>query len=245
MRKKKQPPFAIILSIAAVVLSAYAVFTVNEMKTGGVDDDSFKSNIYEVIDSYVAEKSGQAPPSSGESVEVSVDDDAMKGDVKAPVTIIEFSDYECPFCKRHFEETYPQIMEKYVDTGKVNYVFRDFPLGFHAKAKPAANAAECIREQGGDEMYFEYHDVLFNNQSAMSIDDLKGYAAEFDIDQAQFDSCVDEGKYNSEVDKDIADGMKYGVRGTPAFFINGAVLSGAQPFSAFEAVIESELDNLK
>ncbi len=242
MRKKKRPSFAIILSLAAVVLSAYAVFTVNELKTGGVGDDNFQSDVYEAIDAYVAEKSGQAPPSS-DPVDVSIDDDAMKGDVKAPVTIIEFSDYECPFCKRYFDNTLPQIMEKYVDTGKVNYVFRDFPLGFHAKAKPAANAAECIREQGGDAMYFDYHDVLFSNQEEIGVENLKEYASAFDIDQGQFNTCLDEGKYDDEVAKDTADGSKYGVRGTPAFFVNGIVLSGAQPFSAFEAAIEEALSN--
>jgi protein-disulfide isomerase len=242
--KKKDNPIPIILSVIALALAAYATFNVVEIKNGGASDvsndsEAFKANVFEVIDDYIAEKSGQ--PTG--PVEVSVDDDAVKGDKNAPVTIVEFSDYECPFCGKYFEETLPQITENYIDTGKVKYVFRDFPLNFHAKAKPAANAAECVREQGGDEMYFEYHDVLFNNQDALDVDSLKKHAADFDIDQTEFASCVDENKYSEEIDKDFADGSKYGVRGTPAFFINGVPVSGAQPYENFKAVIEQALSN--
>lgn len=240
-RKNNQIP--VVLSIIALVLSAYAVFTVTDLKKGGAGGagDDFNERVNEAIDAYVAEKSGQAAPSN-EPVKVSVDDDPVKGDDKAPVTIIEFSDYECPFCGRFFRDTLPQITEKYIDTGKVKYVFRDFPLSFHPNAKPAANAAECVREQGGDEMYFEYHDVLFTNQTALGVDKLKGYAADFDIDQSEFASCVDEGKFNTEVDADFADGQKAGVRGTPGFFVNGIPISGAQPYAVFESAIEDELN---
>mgnify|MGYP003967414105 FL=1 len=99
-----------------------------------------------------------------------MDDDAVKGDVDALVTIVEFSDYECPFCGKYVEETMPQIMENYVDTGKVNYVFRDFPLSFHADAQKAAEAAECAGEQ---DMYWDMHDILFENSNALDIDSLK------------------------------------------------------------------------
>ena len=188
--RRKETPFAITLSVIALVLSAYAAFTVTEMKKGGAEGSSgdFQADVYDVIDAYVAEKSGAAAP-SGEPVEVSIDDDAVKGDKNAPVTIVEFSDYECPFCGKFFRESLPQITKNYIDTGKVKYVFRDFPLNFHPNAVPAANAAECIREQGGDEVYYEYHDILFDNQTALSVNDLKSYASQFDINQSEFDTC--------------------------------------------------------
>lgn len=237
--RKKEKPFAIVLSAIAIVLAAYATFTTVQLKNNGQDDEIFKASVFDAIDDYIAEKSGQ--PTG--PVDVSVDDDAMKGDKNAPVTIVEFSEYECPFCGRYVIETFPQIVKNYIETGKVKYVFRDFPLDFHANAKPAANATECIREQGGDEMYYDYHDVLFNNQKELSIEKLKEYAAEFDIDQTKFDSCVDEGKYDSEVAADVAEGAEYGVRGTPAFFINGILIAGAQPYENFETIIEEALAN--
>jgi len=171
-------------------------------------------------------------------IEVSEDDDPVKGDKDAPVTIIEFSDYECAFCGRYSAQTYHEIIEKYVDTGKAKYVFRDFPLGFHQNAQKAAEASECADDQG---KFWEYHDILFLNQGALSINDLKGYASDLSLDTSKFDSCLDSGKYASEVRKDLADGGKAGISGTPSFIINGQKLVGAQPFSAFEQAIEAAL----
>ncbi len=173
-------------------------------------------------------------------VQVSVDDDAVKGDPNAPVTIVEFSDYQCPFCGRHFRETLPQIISQYVDTGKVKIVFRDFPLGFHEKAEKAAEAAECAGEFG-DAKYWEMHDKLYNNQDALDVDDLKSYAVELGLDATQFNDCLDSDKMADEVQADIDEGSSYGVSGTPAFFINGILVSGAQPFSEFEKIIDAEL----
>lgn len=174
-------------------------------------------------------------------VEVSEDDDPVKGSDNAPVTIIEFSDFQCPYCGKFYEETLPQITNTYIETGKVKFVFRDFPLGFHQYAQKASEAAECADEQ---EKFWEYHNILFENQDALTIDDLKQYASDLDLDTEQFNECLDSGKYEDEVNADIEDGSSYGVTGTPAFFINGQLLSGAQPFSAFQAVIEQELENI-
>jgi len=189
----------------------------------------------------VAEKTGQ--PTG--PVDVSVDDDPAKGSEKAPVIIVEFTDYQCPFCKRYATETLPQIVKDYVDTGKVRYVLRDFPLGSHTGAGPAANAAECLREQGGDDMYFQFHDVLFENQADLSVEKLKEYASDFDIDSAQFADCVDNNKFAEEIGKDFSDGNSYGVRGTPAFFVNGELLAGAQPYENFKAAIDKALEVAK
>jgi protein-disulfide isomerase len=234
--KKKEKPFALVLAVLALLLAAYATYATIGLQSEH-KAENFKASVFGLIDDYIAEKSGQ--PTG--PVDVSVDDDAAKGEEDAPVTIVEFTDYQCPFCKRFADEALPQIMKDYVDTGKVRLVVRDFPLTNHPNAATAANAAECLREQGGDEMYFGYHDALFENQTDLSTEKLKEYAAGFDIDQAQFASCVDENKYQDEVAADFKAGTEYGVRGTPAFFINGNLFAGAQPYENFKAAIEAAL----
>lgn len=188
------------------------------------------------------------------TAEVSVDDDAILGAVDAPVTIIEFSDYQCPFCRKFWVETYPQLKKEYVDTGKAKIVFRDFPLtSIHPAAQIASEAAECVRAQGGDAAYWQMHDKMFLEQNIMDGGsetspvqgtvsftevELKAWAKELGF---TIDSCLDSKQFASEVQKDLSDGQSYGVRGTPAFFVNGKLLSGAQPFSAFKAAIDAEL----
>lgn len=176
------------------------------------------------------------PPSK---VEVDTDDDPVKGYENAPVTIIEFSEYQCPFGGRFFKESLPQIEENYIKTGKVKHVFRDFPLSFHQYAQKAAEASECADEQG---KFWEYHNKLFENQDALDTNNLKQYAKNLDLDTAKFNDCLDSGKMASEVQKDFNDGSQYGVSGTPTFFINGIKLVGAQPYSAFEQLVEQELN---
>ncbi|MFH1916490.1 MAG: DsbA family protein [Nanoarchaeota archaeon] len=181
----------------------------------------------------------QAAPSAPEpTVQVSIDDDAILGNKDAPVTLVEFSDYQCPFCGRFHEQAFPQIKSEYIDTGKVRFVFRDFPLSFHENAQKSAEAAECAGEQ---EKYWAYNEVLFKNQDKLSVSDLKGYAKELGLDETAFNSCLDSGKMASEVAKDMNDGAGYGVKGTPAVFVNGKLISGAQPFSAFKQAIDAAL----
>ncbi|MCK4670323.1 MAG: DsbA family protein [Nanoarchaeota archaeon] len=168
----------------------------------------------------------------------SIDDDPMLGETDAPVTIIEFSEYQCPFCGKYIRETFPKIKEEYIDTGKVRYVFRDFPLGFHEYAQKAAEAAECADDQGN---FWEYHDLLFEHQAELNIDKFKEFAKELELDTEQFNECLDTSKYADEVAKDIQAATEFGVGGTPAFFVNGYSLSGAMPFKAFKELIEAEL----
>jgi protein-disulfide isomerase len=167
-----------------------------------------------------------------------VDDDAVEGEDDAPVTIVEFSDYECPYCARFYSQTLGQIREEYVETGKVKIVFRDYPLPFHSQAQKAAEAAECAGEQG---KYYEMHDKLFEDGVTGGVKAFKKYADEIGLDTGKFDECLDPDSMASEVQKDMADGAAAGVQGTPAFFINGKLLSGAQPFSAFKSAIDAEL----
>ena len=176
------------------------------------------------------------PPSV--PVEASADDDAVRGDPDAPITIIEFSDYECPFCARFYSETLGLLEQNYIDTGKVNLVYRDFPLSFHPSAQKAAEAAECAGEQGE---YYEMHDMLFESGVAGGVAQFKQYAATLGLDTGAFNSCLDSGAMEAEVQKDMADGSAAGVSGTPSFVINGELLVGAQPFAAFKQVIDRQL----
>ena len=176
-------------------------------------------------------------PTQPSQVTASADDDARIGNPNAPVEIIEFSDFQCPFCQR-VAPTVKQILDEYGD--KVTFVYRDFPLtSIHPFAQPAAEAAECARKQGGkDEAYFKMHDKIFENQQTLSNDNLKKWAKELGYN---IDKCLDSGEFRSEVQKDLADGQAAGGQGTPYFVINGKPLSGAQPFAAFKQVIDAEL----
>lgn len=195
-----------------------------------------------------------APGDDGTPVKVSIDDDPVLGDKNAKVTLIDFSDYECPFCKRHFTDTYPQLKKDYIDTGKVKMVFRDLPLSFHQNAPKEAEAAECARKQGGDAVYYKYHDQIFtkttSNGTGLALDQLPIIAKELGLNVNQFQTCLDSGEFKSEVDKDLADASKVGASGTPTFFIgkstsNGEIegikVVGAQPYSAFKVIIDEQL----
>lgn len=185
------------------------------------------------------ELQNQPSPQQSPRASASADNDPVKGLESAPVTIIEFSDFECPFCARFIEQTLPQIEEKYIKTGKVKLVFRDFPLPFHRNAQKAHQAAECADEQG---RFWEYHDLLFENYQSLDEKSLKNYAENIGLNMTQFNECLNSEEMASEVQKDLNDGSQYGVRGTPTFFINGIELVGAQPYSVFEQIIEQELN---
>ncbi|HWV39327.1 MAG TPA: thioredoxin domain-containing protein [Vulgatibacter sp.] len=161
-----------------------------------------------------------------------------KGPADAPVTIVAFSDFQCPFCSR-VNPTLTQVLDTYED--QVRLVFRDFPLPFHDKAQKAAEAGHCAAEQG---KFWEMHDQMFANQRALDVPALKGYAKEVGVDEAKFDECLDGGKMAELVKKNMADGQDAGVTGTPAFFINGKMLSGALPFEEFKRAIDAELVRL-
>jgi protein-disulfide isomerase len=170
--------------------------------------------------------------------EVAKGETGPRGSAKAPIEIVMFSDYQCPFCKRA-EESVSKVLKEY--KGKVSLYFRDYPLAFHDRAKPAAEAARCAAEQG---KYWEYHDKLFEKQQ-LSDEDLVKHAKDLKLDIAKFEPCVKGQKYKEQIEKDIEAGSDVGVTGTPAFFINGIPLSGAQPFETFKKTIDAELAQLK
>lgn len=157
------------------------------------------------------------------------------GAENAPITIVEFSDFECPFCSRA-KDTAEQVVKKY--DGKVRLVFRQFPLGIHANARKAAEAALCANEQG---KFWPMHDALFANQQKLGVEQLKATAKELGLDATKFDKCLDSEEQGKVIDADMAAAEQVGVAGTPAFFINGIMLSGAQPIEEFERIINQEL----
>ncbi len=184
-------------------------------------------------------------PTQRTRVKVSISDNPIMGKKDAPVTLIEFSDYQCPFCRRFSQNTLPALKAEYIDTGRVRYIFRDFPLDrIHPKARKAAEAAHCAGEQG---KYWEMHDLLFQNQRALEVEKLKAYARRLYLDPTAFDACLDESKYAKKIQKDFQDGSAAGVRGTPGFFvgktrpdgtIEGISISGARPVTIFRQEIE-------
>lgn len=215
--------------IGAVVV--LAVLFIASIFTGGFNSGSGETNIQGAVPT-------QVPSAPSLNLEDLMDDDEIKGDPDAPVTIIEWSDFECPFCARFYSETLWKIDQEYIQTGKVKFVYRDFPLSFHANAQKAAEAAECAGEQG---KYFEMHDKLFEEGVDGGVSSFKQFAEDLNLNQEEFDECLDSGEMASEIKKDMSDGTALGITGTPGFIINGQKVSGAQPFSVFQQIIEGEL----
>jgi protein-disulfide isomerase len=177
-------------------------------------------------------------------------DDPVRGPKNAPVTIVEFTDFQCPFCQRS-QATLRQVEKAYPKDVKL--VARCYPLPFHNRAKPAAEAALCAKEQG---KYWEYRDKLFaispetgapsqTQERALSDDDFKRFAQELHLNTKKFEQCLSENRYSARIDGDIADGQRFGVSGTPAFFVNGVMINGAQPFDNFKQAIDDALAKKK
>jgi protein-disulfide isomerase len=167
--------------------------------------------------------------------EIAVAGHASKGADNAPITMVEFSDFQCPFCQRA-NPAVDQVLKTYGD--KIHFVYRHYPLPNHPDARPAAEAAACAQEQ---DKFWQYHDQLFANASKLTAKDLKDHAGTIGLDTAKFASCVDSRRYKDKVETDIAEANAAGVSGTPAFFINGRPLEGAQPFEVFQRIIDDEL----
>ena len=198
-----------------------------------------QAKMQQAMEQYVARLKGDAkiqislsPP----RVQVAGDPKRARGNTKAGVSIIEFSDYHCPFCKRA-ETVMTELLAKY--DGRVRLMYRDFPLdSLHPRARAAAEAANCAGDQG---KFWEYHDLLFAQAPKASDDDLKGYATTVGLDLEKFDGCILKNTYHNDVQRDIDEATKLGLTGTPAFFINGRFVNGAQPLENFVQIIDEEL----
>ena len=184
------------------------------------------------------------------NVVVAVAGSSFKGELTAMVTVVEFSDYQCPFCGRYARETFPRIDAEYISTGKVRYVFRDFPIGsLHPRAFKAHEASHCAGEQG---KYWEMHDRLFFHQQAVRAADLRLHADALALHRPWFEECLDAGRHAARIRQDLEEGKRATVRGTPTFFIGltvpdepmitaARVIRGAQPYSAFKEAIDALL----
>ena len=178
------------------------------------------------------------------NIEISLDSsDPVLGDLNAPISIIEYSDFECPFCERAYSNTIASLKESDAfKNGEINLIYRHFPLNnIHPKAQKAAEASVCAQKQS---KFWEYHDTLFENQNALAVDDLKSYASDLGLNQAKFDSCLDNGEAKDKVDKDLISATASGGTGTPYFIIlnketeKTTSISGAVPYSQIESAIE-------
>lgn len=173
------------------------------------------------------------------------------GDEAAPVTLVEFSDFQCPFCKRHFDRVMPELVKTYVETGQLKYVMREFPItSLHPEAPRASLAALCAGEQG---KYWQIHDLIFGDPKRISPSALKQHAATIGLDMAAFTSCLGDSRYAAQIRRDQAEGQKLGVRGTPTFLLGATdpadptrlratkLIRGAQPLAVFRQAIEEIL----
>jgi protein-disulfide isomerase len=201
---------------------------------GGVREDRLAQRRF----GFLAELRARTPTSIAlppPRVSVDVAGSPSRGPADAPVTIVEFSEFQCPFCRRVLP-TLREVEDRY--QGRIRLVFRHFPLARHKDAPKAAEAAECARDQG---RFWEMHDRLFEDAERLGIPDLKRHARAVGLDGSAFDGCLDSGRNEVRWRRDLADAESYGASGTPMFFVNGRLVSGAQPFAVFARVIEEEL----
>lgn len=248
--KPKLNSIVIGLVVAVGVAAFFAGMYVSSMSSNQISQEDLDDAIAKLELKILQNQLPANQPSP--PVKISADDDPILGSPDAPITIIEFSDFQCPFCARFHTQTLPLLLDQYIEQGKVKLVFRDFPIqNIHPNALPAAVAAECANEQG---KFKEMHDILFDNQNqwnSQETDDalsmFSQYATQIQLDQETFDSCLTSGKYIEEIRDDLEDGRSYQVTGTPGFFIGNddigyVELKGAQPFESFKKVIDAQLD---
>ncbi len=169
--------------------------------------------------------------------DVPTDGDPSIGPEGAPITLVEFSDYQCPYCESWYQDVYSRLLTDYKD--KIRFVYRDFPLySIHPEAQPAAEAANCAGEQNA---YWQFHDALFGGKNRLGAAAYTQYASELGLNVDQFNQCVSEHRYKSEVDADFNFASNLGVSSTPTFFLNGMAVVGAQPYDVFKQLIDKEL----
>ncbi len=190
----------------------------------------------------VIQQPGQVLPTEPTAkITVDTNGDPVRGDSSAEVTLIEFTDYECPFCQRAALQSIP-VLDQYIESGNLKIITKDYPLPFHAEAQKAAESAHCARDQGGDDKYYEMHDLLFEQGVVGGVETFKGYASQLGLDATKFSTCLSSDKFASDVQADLAYGAQIGVQGTPAFFMNGRMISGACPAQTFESAYQAEAD---
>jgi protein-disulfide isomerase len=220
----------------------------DELKRIQADLEIVKSQLAQVLRMLSQRQPAATDVVASGPVRASVAGAPMLGRADAPVTIVEFSDYQCPFCQRFFSTTLPALRKDYIDAGKVRYVFRDFPIDqIHPHARQAAVAAHCAGEQ---DRYWEMHDALFQNQRALAPPQLVEHARSIGLDGPAFDACLSSDRHAARIERGLADGAAAGVRGTPGFVIGrttagdvveGTPIRGAQPIETYRRIIDQLL----
>jgi protein-disulfide isomerase len=223
----------------AAVLSGFTFLQINNLKNElGSSNRAALAQAVKSLPTNEADAANNEPVFSDVAVE---SDDPSMGSEDAPVTIIEFGDFECPFCAR-FAQTIKQAIDSY-SSDQVRFVYRHFPLDFHEQAEPSAIAAQCVYQLAGSEAFFEYHDQLYARQSELGEELYQELAQEVDgVDMDAFASCQSDPDIKAAIQKDARDGSVAGVQGTPATFINGKLISGAVPLADIKAEIDAALD---
>ncbi len=228
-------PMAIIIAGVIIALSIYFVSRGDSKDDGDVSGSNTNTT--------------DNSNSNDDTVTTSIDDDPYLGDkATAKVAIVEFSDYQCPYCQRHAQNTLPSIVENYVDTGKIIYVYRDFPISSHGQITfDSAEASECVYEVAGIDTFAKYHEEIFLIEDG---DELSSIAKELGVNMSKYNSCMSSGKYTDEYEKDLEDGQNAGISGTPGFVVGvldengnvtGEVIAGAYGYETFKSTIEKML----
>lgn len=217
--------------VVSLLFNVYLGIALYKTRTDGTENNLAKAQNIPSAPDPQQPATAVPSPTTLQNFEITKNDH-IRGDFNAPITLVEFSDFECPFCERHYP-TLTQTLDKY--KGQVRLVYKHFPLGFHPNAQKAAESSECADEQG---KFWEYHDKLFKNQpSGYSLEKFKQWAKDMALNTDKFNTCLDSGKYAQKVQSDLQEGQTKGVQGTPATFVNGQLVSGAIPYESFQQII--------
>ena len=237
---------ALAAAIIAGAMPAYADGITSEQAQQILDE---LKAIRKALEQGGAQGAGQPAPAPDDKVSFAFPTGGFsEGKANAPLVLVEYTDYQCPFCQQYHNSAFAQIKANYVDTGKIRYVSRDFPLDFHENARRAAGAARCAADQN---KFWEMRHAMIVNADQLKADQLLTYAANVKLDVPKFKACLDSDKYRADIDKQIQEGMSAGVTGTPSFVLGrlegdklqGVRLVGAQPYSAFDAKIQEMLND--
>ena len=221
----------VVLAFAAGILTGYVVWGGSSNQRQAVTGNQAS------VQGPVAQAPAATQPPPFTRYDIPADGFPSSGPEDAPIVIVEFSDFQCPFCKRFFDETYEQLLAAY--PGKIRFVFRHLPLtSIHPEAFPSAEAAMCANEQNS---FWQYHDKIFENQDKLGRELYLQIANDLELDVTAFEDCLNTEKYKDSIQRDLDFALNLGVRSTPTFFINGLALVGAQPLEAFKQVIDKEL----
>ncbi|MEK7159000.1 MAG: DsbA family protein [Patescibacteria group bacterium] len=225
-----------VISLFINIVFGYLLFSSSAFSFSGTTNAKNKQAALNVPSPQIPDAAVQ-PTATVQNFEITKSDH-VRGNFNAPITLVEYSDFECPFCEKIYP-TFKKLLSDYPD--QVRLVYKHFPLGFHPNAQKAAEASECADEQG---KFWEYHDTLFDNQAnGFSLTNFKQWAEDLKLNTKKFNNCLDSGKYTEKVQADETDGQSRGVNGTPATFVNGQLVSGAVPYESFKSIIDQLISN--